>query len=57
MHLNKILFPTPTKISKGILVCPTVSGNTFVGPNAQNIPDKKDIATTEAGLKEIKNLL
>ncbi|MFX0009428.1 MAG: NAD(P)/FAD-dependent oxidoreductase [Candidatus Hermodarchaeota archaeon] len=53
MHLNKILFPTPTKISKGILVCPTVSGNTFVGPNAQNIPDKKDISTTEAGLKEI----
>jgi glycerol-3-phosphate dehydrogenase len=53
MHLNKILFPTPTKISKGILVCPTVSGNTFVGPNAHNIPDKKDISTTEAGLKEI----
>ncbi|MFX0048089.1 MAG: NAD(P)/FAD-dependent oxidoreductase [Candidatus Hermodarchaeota archaeon] len=53
MHLNKILFPTPTKVSKGILVCPTVSGNTFVGPNAQNIDDKKDIATTEAGLKEI----
>ena len=53
MHLNKILFPTPTKVSKGILVCPTVSGNTFVGPNALNITDKKDIATTEAGLKEI----
>lgn len=53
MHLNKILFPSPTKISKGILVCPTVSGNTFVGPNALNITDKKDTATTEAGLKEI----
>ncbi len=53
MHLNKILFPTPTKVSKGILVCPTVSGNTFVGPTALNITDKKDIATTEAGLKEI----
>jgi len=53
MHLNKILFPTPTKVSKGILVCPTVSGNTFVGPNALNITDKKDTATTEAGLKEI----
>ena len=53
MHLNKILFPTPTKVSKGILVCPTVSGNTFIGPNALNITDKKDIATTEAGLKEI----
>ena len=53
LHLNKILFPTPTKISKGILVCPTLHGNTFVGPNAQNITDKKDTSTTEAGLKEI----
>ncbi|MFX1406502.1 MAG: NAD(P)/FAD-dependent oxidoreductase [Promethearchaeota archaeon] len=53
MHLNKILFPIPTKVSKGILVCPTMHGNTFVGPNAQNITDKKDISTTEAGLKEI----
>ncbi len=53
MHLNKILFPTPTKVSKGILVCPTVSGNTFVGPTALNITDRKDISTTEAGLKEI----
>jgi glycerol-3-phosphate dehydrogenase len=53
MHLNKILFPIPTKISKGILVCPTIHGNTFVGPNAQNITDKKDLSTTEAGLKEI----
>ena len=53
MHLNKILFPIPTKISKGILVCPTLHGNTFVGPNAQNLTDKKDTSTTEAGLKEI----
>ena len=53
MHINKILFPIPTKVSKGILVCPTMHGNTFVGPNAQNITDKKDISTTEAGLKEI----
>lgn len=53
LHLNKILFPMPTKISKGILVCPTIHGNTFVGPNAQNTMDKKDLATTTAGLKEI----
>lgn len=53
LHLNKILFPTPTKVSKGILVCPTVHGNTFLGPNAQNITDKSDISTTTAGLKEI----
>ena len=53
IQLNKILFPIPTKVSKGILVCPTLHGNTFVGPNAQNITDHEDIATTTAGLKEI----
>ena len=52
-QLNKILFPIPTKVSKGILVCPTLHGNTFVGPNAQNITDREDISTTTAGLKEI----
>jgi glycerol-3-phosphate dehydrogenase len=53
IHLNKILFPIPTKVSKGILVCPTLHGNTFVGPNAQNLTDLEDISTTTAGLKEI----
>ncbi len=53
IQLNKILFPIPTKVSKGILVCPTLHGNTFVGPNAQNLTDSEDISTTAAGLKEI----
>ncbi len=53
LQLSKILFPMPTKVSKGILVCPTVHGNIFVGPNAQNITDIEDISTTEAGLKEV----
>ena len=53
IQLNKILFPIPTKISKGILVCPTLHGNTFVGPNAQNLTDPEDTSTTTAGLKEI----
>ncbi|MFX1456208.1 MAG: NAD(P)/FAD-dependent oxidoreductase [Promethearchaeota archaeon] len=53
IQLNKVLFPMPTKVSKGILVCPTLHGNTFVGPNAQNISDRKDLSTTTAGLKEI----
>ena len=53
LQLNKILFPMATKVSKGILVCPTLHGNTFVGPNAQNLTDSEDISTTTAGLKEI----
>ncbi len=53
LQLNKVLFPMATKVSKGILVCPTLHGNTFVGPNAQNITDPEDISTTTAGLKGI----
>ncbi|MFX1573164.1 MAG: NAD(P)/FAD-dependent oxidoreductase [Promethearchaeota archaeon] len=53
IQLNKILFPMATKVSKGILVCPTLHGNTFIGPNAQNITDLEDVSTTTAGLKEI----
>ena len=53
LDLNKILFPMPTKVSKGILICPTMHDNSFAGPNADNIVDKEDIATTSSGLKEV----
>ncbi|MBD3197549.1 MAG: FAD-dependent oxidoreductase [Candidatus Lokiarchaeota archaeon] len=53
IRLNKVLFPVPTKISKGILVCPTAHDNIFAGPNAQNITDIEDTSTTTAGLKEV----
>lgn len=53
-HLvSTVIFPTPSKISKGILVSPTVHGNLFVGPNAAAVDDKEDVATTPAGIAEI----
>jgi glycerol-3-phosphate dehydrogenase len=48
-----IVFPTPTKKSKGILVCTTTHGNTFIGPNAQDMEDKEDHAVTAEGMNEI----
>lgn len=51
--VNTVIFPTPSKISKGILVSPTAHGNLFVGPNAQDIEDKDDVGTTAQGLEEI----
>lgn len=48
-----IIFPTPTKISKGILVCATTHGNTFIGPNAQNQDSVEDTSVTQPGLDEI----
>lgn len=48
-----VVFPTPSKTSKGILVCTTTHGNTFIGPNAQDGEDKDDTAVTMQGMNEI----
>ena len=53
--VNGVIFPTPSKTSKGILVCTTTHGNTFVGPNAQDQEDKDDTAVTPKGMNEILN--
>ena len=48
-----VVFPTPTKKSKGILVCTTTHGNTFIGPNANELEDHEDHAVTSEGMNEI----
>ena len=48
-----IVFPAPTKTSKGILICATTHGNTFIGPNAQEQDSREDSAVTTAGMDEI----
>ena len=51
--VRHVVFPTPTPVSKGIVVAPTVEDNVLIGPNAQNIEDKEDTTTTAAGLAEV----
>lgn len=51
--VNSVLFPCPTPVSKGILVTRTIHGNVMLGPNANNIDDKDDVATTTEGLNEV----
>ncbi|KXG76969.1 L-2-hydroxyglutarate oxidase LhgO [Fervidicola ferrireducens] len=51
--VSRAIFPTPTKISKGILVCPTVDGNFFIGPNSNDVREKDDVAVTQQGIEEI----
>jgi glycerol-3-phosphate dehydrogenase len=52
-QLDNVLFPMPSRVSKGILVTTTVHGNTIVGPNAEDVHDKDDEAVTTQGLDEI----
>ena len=51
--VQQILFPVPTPVSKGIVVTPTVDGNILIGPNAHEVGDKNDSATTSRGLDEV----
>ncbi len=53
VQVNNVLFPVPTKVSKGILVTTTLHGNTLVGPNAEEVEDKTDAAVTAEGMAEI----
>ena len=51
--MNLVLFSLPTKVSKGVLVGPTVGGPVFLGPNAEDIQDKEDISVTSQGMRYI----
>ncbi|MEJ5311042.1 MAG: NAD(P)/FAD-dependent oxidoreductase [Anaerolineae bacterium] len=53
VQINNVLFPVPSKVSKGILVTTTLHGNTLIGPNAEEITDKTDAAVTAEGMREI----
>jgi glycerol-3-phosphate dehydrogenase len=51
--VSSILLPVPTELTKGVLVAPTVYGNVLLGPTAQDLDDRCDTATTQAGLASL----
>jgi len=51
--INKVLFQCPTEKGKGILVTSTYHNNLMIGPNAQEVETKEDIATTKDVLEDI----
>lgn len=52
--VKNTIFQLPGKLGKGVLVAPTVHGNTIVGPTAIDIEDKDNTATTQAGLDDVR---
>lgn len=44
-----IVLPVPSKLGKGVLVSPTIYGNVMLGPTAEDLEDRTDTATSEAG--------
>ncbi len=52
-----VIFPVPSKHSKGILVIPTAEGTTMIGPTADPVEDKEDTETTSGHLQRILGLV
>lgn len=48
-----LIFPLPSKISKGVLVIKTADGNPMIGPTAEDIEDKEDLSTSDSGLDKV----
>ena len=52
--VRHIVLAVPTKVSKGVLVSPTVFGNVMVGPTADDVERKDDTSSTAAGLEYLR---
>ena len=50
---NHLIFPLPSKTSKGMLVIKTADGNPMIGPTADDTDDKEDSSTTDDGLNKV----
>lgn len=53
--LTSIMFQCPTEKGKGVLVLPTVHGNTLIGPDSELFDDKDDVETDSQNLEFIKD--
>lgn len=51
--VSNVIFQLPGEKGKGVLVTRTVDGNLLIGPNAQDIDDRCDVATSAAGLEQV----
>mgnify|MGYP002650769520 CR=1 FL=1 len=51
--VDKTIFQLPGKYGKGILVTPTIHGNTLIGPTADDHDDKEGTNTTREGLEHV----
>lgn len=55
-NLGKVLFQTPTKKGKGVLVTSTYEGNTMVGPTSEMIKEIKEAIPQDESLQTLDRL-
>jgi glycerol-3-phosphate dehydrogenase len=54
IELDRILLPTPTRRTKGVLVFPTLDGKVVAGPTAVDQTDKEDWSVRPEALAEVR---
>jgi glycerol-3-phosphate dehydrogenase len=52
--VEHIVLAVPTKITKGVLIAPTVFGNVMLGPTAEDVERKDDTESTARGLAYLR---
>jgi glycerol-3-phosphate dehydrogenase len=52
--VEHIVLAVPTKITKGVLIAPTVFGNVMLGPTAEDVERKDDTESTAEGLAYLR---
>lgn len=50
---NHLIFPLPSKASKGVLIIKTSDGNPMIGPTSDEVEDRTDLSTTASGLERV----
>jgi glycerol-3-phosphate dehydrogenase len=53
--VNRIVLPVPSSKGKGVLVSPTIYGNVMLGPTSENLIDRTDTSTSEAGFEFLQS--
>ena len=52
-YVERTIFQLPGKLGKGVLVSPTIHGNTLVGPTAEEQYDREAVNTTFDGISDL----
>lgn len=52
-NIQRAILPVPTRVTKGVLLSPTVHGNLLVGPTAEDVESKIDTGVTGSGLQQV----
>ncbi len=51
--VRRLIFPLPTKTTKGTLLIPTFDGTIMVGPTAEDVEDRQDVSTSGRGAQQV----